>query len=187
MGKLTTLAFIVLSDLKELNEAAPRFITHELDRNPCILWKSAEIFPGWDNVQILLILFQVADDTMQMGVHKTLYPFYPISLCWLHLNSQSFTWNVFYTSSIRNAIIFINCPINCPFFDHFLQKRRNLRIIKVQNNMSGEKTLSQNCVKQWEVELYVDKTIGQLIKLEHHAGLKNWADELRRFAAANTV
>jgi len=34
--------------------------------------------------------FQVADDAMQMDVHKTLYPFYPISLCWLNLNSQSF-------------------------------------------------------------------------------------------------
>jgi len=34
--------------------------------------------------------FQVADDAMQMHVHKTLYSFYPVSLCWLDLNSQSF-------------------------------------------------------------------------------------------------
>jgi len=34
--------------------------------------------------------FQVADDAMQMDIHKTLYPFYPIRLCWLKLNSQSF-------------------------------------------------------------------------------------------------
>jgi len=34
--------------------------------------------------------FQVADDAMQMDVHKTLYYFYHISLCWLNLNSQSF-------------------------------------------------------------------------------------------------
>jgi len=32
----------------------------------------------------------VADDAMQMDVHKTLYSFYHISLCWLNLNSQSF-------------------------------------------------------------------------------------------------
>jgi len=38
--------------------------------------------------------------------------------------------------------------------------------------MSGEKTLSQNCFKQLEVELYVDKT-DNLLKLEHHAGFKN--------------
>jgi len=31
-----------------------------------------------------------ADDAMQMDVHKTLYSFYYISLCWLNLNSQSF-------------------------------------------------------------------------------------------------
>jgi len=35
---------------------------------------------------------QVADDAMQMDVHKTLYTFYHISLCWLNLNSQSFVW-----------------------------------------------------------------------------------------------
>ena len=51
--------------------------------------------------------------------------------------------------------------------------------------MSGKKTLSQNCFKQWEVEIYVDKT-DNLLKLEHHAGfIKNWADELRKLAAAN--
>jgi len=37
--------------------------------------------------------------------------------------------------------------------------------------MSGEKTLSQNCSKQLEVEIYVDKT-DNLLKLEHHAGFK---------------
>jgi len=31
--------------------------------------------------------------------------------------------------------------------------------------MRGEKTLSQNCFKQWEVELYADKTIGKLTKV----------------------
>jgi len=34
--------------------------------------------------------FQVADDAMQMDVHKTHCPFYPISLFWLHLISQPF-------------------------------------------------------------------------------------------------
>ena len=34
---------------------------------------------------------------------------------------------------------------------------------------------------------YVDKTIGQLTKatIDHRAGLKNWADELRKLATAN--
>jgi len=51
---------------------------------------SAEIVPGWGNVQIFAYPLQVADDTMQMDVHKTLYSFYHISLCWLNLNSPSF-------------------------------------------------------------------------------------------------
>ena len=33
--------------------------------------------------------FQVADDAVQMDVHKTLCPFYPFRLCWLNLSSQS--------------------------------------------------------------------------------------------------
>jgi len=38
-------------------------------------WASAEHFPGAGNVDISLILFQVANDAMQMDLHKTLYPF----------------------------------------------------------------------------------------------------------------
>ena len=34
-------------------------------------WASAEIFPGRGNVDISLILFQVAHDVTQMGIHKT--------------------------------------------------------------------------------------------------------------------
>jgi len=30
---------------------------------------------------------QAADDAMQMNIPKTLYPFSPINLCWLNLNS----------------------------------------------------------------------------------------------------
>jgi len=52
-----------LSDLKELNQTAPRFMTQELDRNQCIPWTSAEIFPGWGIAQILLILYRLL--TMQ--------------------------------------------------------------------------------------------------------------------------
>jgi len=38
--------------------------------------------------------------------------------------------------------------------------------------MSGEKTLSQNCFKQYEVEIYVEKTIGQLTKFRTPRRLK---------------
>jgi len=49
------------------------------------------------------------------GLSKTLYPFYPISLCWLNLNSQSIVWNVFYASVIINAFSFHKLP-NIHFF-----------------------------------------------------------------------
>ena len=53
---------------------------------------------------------QVADDAMQMDVHKTLYRFYSISLCRLNLKSQSFVWNLFCTSAIRYAFSFHKLP-----------------------------------------------------------------------------
>jgi len=116
---------------------------------------------------------QVADDAVQMDVHNTLYSFYHISLCWLNLNSQSFVWNVFYTTAISNAFLFINYLLpNIHFFKHFLRISHNLRIIKVHNNVSGEKTLSQNFFKQCEVEMYVDKTIGQVTKVRTPRSLK---------------
>jgi len=63
-------------------------------------------------------------------------------------------------------------PANIHFFKRFLQISHNLRIIKVHNNMSVEKTLSQHCFKQCEVEIYVDKTIGQLTKVRTTLRLK---------------
>jgi len=50
--------------------------------------------------------FQVADVAMQMDVHKALYLFYPISLCWFKLNPQSYVLNFFYTSAFSNAFLF---------------------------------------------------------------------------------
>jgi len=47
-------------------------------------------FSSGDQRRKFAYAFQVADDAMQMDVHKTHYPFYPISLCWLHLQSQPF-------------------------------------------------------------------------------------------------
>jgi len=48
-----------LSDLKELNQTPPPFMTQDLDQNQCIPWTSAEIFPGWGDVQISLILYRL--------------------------------------------------------------------------------------------------------------------------------
>ena len=70
-------------------------------------------FSSVGNVENLIIYpFQVADSAMRMDVHKTFNPFFPISLCWLSLNSQSFVLNVFYTSIIRNAFSVHNCLVS---------------------------------------------------------------------------
>ena len=95
-------------------------------------------FSRGGNIETLLILFRLL--TMQCKwTFTNLYPFYPIGLCWLILNSQSFVSNVFYTSAIRNAFSFHKLP-DIHFFEHFLQISRNIRIINSQKNMSGEKT-----------------------------------------------
>jgi len=55
--------------------------------------------------------------------------------------------------------------------------------------MSGEKTRKldtcKNFFKQWAVQLYVDKTIGQLTKVRTSRRLtKTWADVLRKLTTA---
>jgi len=61
---------------------------------------------GAGNVEILLIVFRLLNDAMQIYFHRTLYPFYPISLYWSSLNYQPFVWNVFQTSAIRKCFFF---------------------------------------------------------------------------------
>ena len=111
-GKLLTLAFIVFEWLKRIepNSGAlydPRTISksvHPVDVRRHFSWagqRPSFVYP-----------LQVADDAMQMEVHKMLDSFYRLSLCWLNLNSQSFVWNVFYTSAIRNAFLFTNYLIS---------------------------------------------------------------------------
>jgi len=63
-------------------------------------------------------------DTIQTDIHKVLDHFYPIHLCQLNLNSQSFVSKFFYTSAIRNAFSFHEPP-NIPFFKHFSQISHN--------------------------------------------------------------
>ena len=57
--------------------------------------------------------FQVADDAMLIDIHKSLYPFYPISLCWLTLNSP-YSFEMFPTLRLSEIyfFIFLNCLIS---------------------------------------------------------------------------
>jgi len=54
-------------------------MTQELDRNQCIPWTSAEIFPGWGNVQILLILYRF----LRMQRKWTFIECFTLSIPWV--------------------------------------------------------------------------------------------------------
>jgi len=135
--KLTTLAFIVFGWLKRIEPNSTTLYSPRIRSKSEHPWVRAEIFRV-GATRSFAYPFQVADDAMQMDVRKTLYPFYPISLCCLNLNAQSFVRNVFYTLAIRNTFSFHKLS-NIHFFEHFLQMSHNFRIINIQNNMSCEK------------------------------------------------
>jgi len=67
---------------RESHKKARKIIVYFPDLKVCAISMyirpraSAEIFPGGGNVDISVILFQVAEDAMQMDLHTTLYPFY---------------------------------------------------------------------------------------------------------------
>jgi len=49
-------------------------MTQELDQNQCKHGRPQKYFQGWQH-RHFAYPFQVANDAMQMYVHKTLYPF----------------------------------------------------------------------------------------------------------------
>ena len=114
-GKLITLAFIVFEWLKRIEPNSTTLsMTEDLYWKSVHPWTYAKIFLGKRQRPNSAYLFQVVDGAMQMDVHKTLRSnsFYPISLCSLNLHSSSYIWNIFYTSAIRHAFLFINCIIS---------------------------------------------------------------------------
>jgi len=129
--------------------------------------------------------FQVADDAKQMGVHKTLYPFYPfVCTGWTSiLNPLSEMF-----STLRLSVmffLFINCLIS--IFRALSTISHNLRIINGQNNMNGEKTRkleTRKIVSSNEKYDYMLTTLSDnLLKLEHHTGLKKlsrWITKIRQ-------
>jgi len=104
LRKLTTLGLIAFWWFKRIQ---PNSITLYKPKNSIGISSSMGVrrnFSRGSNVERnFAFLSQVADDAMQKDVYKTLCRFYPISLCWLNLDSQYFVWNVFHTSAIRNA------------------------------------------------------------------------------------
>jgi len=92
-----------------LNQTAPHLMTQELDKKTVQPWASAEIFPRGQR-RNFAYLFKVANDAMQMDVHKTLYSYHAISLCWLNLNLLSELFSTLRLSGI--PFLFINCLIS---------------------------------------------------------------------------
>ena len=138
------------------------------------------------NVDILLILFRLLTIQCKCTFTKRFTLSTPlVYTSWtsiLNLLSEMF-------STLRLSgmlFLFINCLIS--IFWALSTNKSYLRIIiNGQNNMSRAAkkqksyNLSQNWFKQWEVEIYVDKAIGQLTKVRTPRRLKkNWADELRK-------
>jgi len=111
-GKLVTLAFIVFEWLKKFEPNSTALYDPKIRSKSLHPVDVSRNFSRVGQRPNFAYPLQVTDDAMQMDVHKTLYPFYPISLCWLNLNSQSVVWNIFCTSASRNAFLFINCPIS---------------------------------------------------------------------------
>jgi len=87
LWKLTTLAFKVLSDLKRIEPNSTTLYDRRIEI--CASMGVLRFFSRGGQHRNFAYPFQVADDAVQMDVHKTLCPFYPISLRWLNLNSQS--------------------------------------------------------------------------------------------------
>jgi len=65
-----------VSDLKVLNQIAPRFMTQALSRNQCSHGLPQKFFQRGGF--FFAYPFQFADNAAQMEVHKTLYPVYTL-------------------------------------------------------------------------------------------------------------
>jgi len=118
LRRLTTFAIIVFEWLKRIEPSSTTLYDPRIRSKSVHSWASTETFPAQQRRNFAYYL-RTADDLMQMNVHKTLYPLYRVSLCWLNLTSQSFVWNVFCTSDVRKAFSFHKLP-NIHFFEHFL-------------------------------------------------------------------
>jgi len=96
---------------------------------------------------------------------------------WTELTSEILS-ELFSTLSLSEMLfLFINC-LNIHFCEHFLQIRHNLRTINHQINIAVQNlhTLARK-FEQWEIDLYLNTTIGQIKNLR-----KNWADEFWKLA-----
>jgi len=104
-GKLVTLTFIIFEWLKRIEPNSTTLY------DPRIRSKSVhpvDVRRNFSRVRQrpnFAYPLQVPEDATQMDVHRMLYPFYTMSLCWLNLNCQSFVWNIFCTWVGRNAFL----------------------------------------------------------------------------------
>ena len=130
------------------------------------------------SIDILLILFRLLTMQCKCTFTKRFTLSNPlVYTSWTSiLNLLSEMFSTLRLSSM--PFLFINCLT--PIFWALSTNKSYLRIImNDRNNMSRAAkkqesyTLLQNCFKQWEVEIYVDKAIGQLTKVGTPRRLKN--------------
>ena len=88
LSKLTKFAFIGSAWLERIETNSTTLYDPRIRSKPVHPWASAEIFPE-RKCRNFTYPFKVAEDAEQIYVHKMFYPFYPISLCWWNLSSQS--------------------------------------------------------------------------------------------------
>jgi len=74
LSKLTTMALIVFEWLKRIEPNSTTFYDPSIRSQSVHPWASMSVFQ-WRQRQNFAYPFQVADDAMQMDVHKMLYPF----------------------------------------------------------------------------------------------------------------
>jgi len=87
-------------------------------------------FSRGGNVEILLVPYTLLTMQCKWACTKLF-----ISLCWMDLNSQSFFWNVFCTSAIRNAFSFQKLPNIMTYLQNVLEK---MDIRQFKNNQQPE-------------------------------------------------
>jgi len=79
---------------------------------PCP-WASAEIFPGGEKRRNFVYPVQVADDAMQVDVHKTLYHFHPHYFVLVEPQFSIFCLKIFSTLRLSVMLfIFIKCLVS---------------------------------------------------------------------------
>jgi len=152
-------------------------MTKELDQNQCIHGRRRNL-PG-EVTSKFCLSFRFLTTQCKRTFTKRFTLSTPL-ICVGSTSILNLLSEMFFTLRLPEFLfLFINSLY--PFFLHLLQVSHNLRTINGQNNMSGEKTRRLDTLAKLfhamrSRTIYSLRRISDnLLKLEHHAGLKNWS------------